>query len=419
MAGRRRILYIDLAAGVGGSVLSLYELVKGLDRGRYEPYVLLRASNPYVERFRGLGVEVHTLESGTPAEGSPQTRPWGADIDLVERVRRSCLVRGLRRNELGERLVHFVGFYARTYPRLRQEARKLTEIIRILRPDLVHLNDAVCVSRAGIMAARRVGVPAICHVRAMERRNHFDRWLSRSLVGLICISRAVEEHERRQGGRVEPRWVVYNGLDLAAFAWSDDGADTRAELGLGPGDRVVGCVGRLVAWKGQGVFLRALFRLKERFPALWGVIVGEAAKGDTTYVQELYELTRQLGLEGRVLFTGFRQDIPRLLRAMDVLVHASTAPEPFGRVLIEGMAAGTPVIGTNAGAVPEVIEDKVTGLLVPPGDEEALAEAIAWILDHPYEAQRMRLAARDAVALRFTTERYVRGIERVYEEILR
>jgi glycosyltransferase involved in cell wall biosynthesis len=104
---------------------------------------------------------------------------------------------------------------------------------------------------------------------------------------------------------------------------------------------------------------------------------------------------------------------------MDVLVHASTAPEPFGRVIIEGMAAGTPVVGTNAGAVPEIIEDKVTGLLVPPGDAGAMAEAIAWVLEHPQEAQAMRLAARRAVELRFTTERYVQGVERVYEEILR
>ena len=419
MADRRRILYVDLAAGVGGSVISLYELVKGLNRERYEPQVILRATNPYVERFRELGVTVRSL-----GEGLAGAAPSGALVreegegGVVARMRRSRLARGLKQSALGERLVHFVGFYVRAYPRLRREARELAEILRAVRPDLVHLNDAVCVSRAGIMAARRVGVPAICHVRAMEERNHYDRWLSRSLKGFICISQAVARHEARSGGRVRPCWVVYNGLDLADFAWGEDKARVRAELGFTAGE-LVGCVGRLVAWKGQDVFLRALARLKERYPALRGLVVGEPGANGARYAQELRELARRLGLEDRVLFTGFRRDIPRLLGAMDVLVHASTAPEPFGRVIIEGMAAGTPVVGTNAGAVPEIIEDKVTGLLVPPGDAGAMAEAIAWVLEHPQEAQAMRLAARRAVELRFTTERYVQGVERVYEEILR
>ena len=417
MAGPQRILYIDLAASVGGSVISLYELVKGLDRERYEPHVILRAANPYVTRFRELGVAVTTLgESGAPA-GDEERK-------LVARVRQAALAQRLKRSSLGERLVHLVGFYVRAYPRLRREAQELAEIMLAVQPDLVHLNDVICVSRAGIMAARKVGVPVVCHLRAMAERNYFDRWLSRSLRGFICISQAVERHERRLGGRVDPSWVVYNGLDLAEFDQFGDGARTRdgcrdVQLSIPIGDQMVGCVGRLVAWKGQRVFLRALARLRPRYPSLRGLIVGAPEADGAQYAQELMELTRQLGLEGEVTFAGFRQDISHLLRAMDVLVHASTAPEPFGRVIIEGMAAGAPVIGTNAGAVPEIIEDKVTGLLVPPGDEEAMAEAIAWVLDHPQERQAMCKAARCNVELKFTTAKYVQGVERVYEEILR
>jgi glycosyltransferase involved in cell wall biosynthesis len=411
MAGTQRVLYIDPAANVGGSVISLYQLIKGLNGGLYEPHVVLRASNPYASRFRELGVAVYIFGAGQPeAQGPART--------LVAGARHGRLARWLKRGSWGERLVHLIGFYVRAYPRLQREARELERILRVVRPRLVHLNDVLCVNRAGILAARRARVPAICHLRAMTERNHYDRWLSRSLRGFICISHAVERHERSQGGRVGPSWVVYNGLDPAEFAPEGDSQAVRAELGLAADTQVVGCVGRLVPWKGQRVFLRALARVAVGHPRLRALIVGAPEPGGEGYARELAELARTLGLGARVTFLGFRADVLRLLAAMDVLVHASTDPEPFGRVLIEGMAAGKVVIGTDAGAVPEIIEDGVTGMLVPVGDEGAMAQAIARALDHPQEGAALGGAARQAVERRFTTAQYVQGVQRVYKEIL-
>jgi glycosyltransferase involved in cell wall biosynthesis len=267
------------------------------------------------------------------------------------------------------------------------------------------------------MAARWARVPAICHLRAMAWRNHFDRWISRWLRGYICISQAVDAHQRKLGGRVAPSWVVYNGLDLAEFDAPADRAALRAEWGLSDDQEVVACVGRLVAWKGQRVLIEALARLATERPKLRGLIVGEAGSGDLDYAQELMLLARSLGIQDRVTFMGFREDIASLLHGVDVLAHTSISPEPFGRVIIEGMAAGAVVIGANAGAVPEIIQDGVTGLLVAPGSVEALAQAIVRVFDHPQEAQAMRQAARQAVEAQFTTARYVRGVEQVYEVI--
>ncbi len=176
-------------------------------------------------------------------------------------------------------------------------------------------------------------------------------------------------------------------------------------------------MGRLVAWKGQHVLIEALARLAPDRPRLRALIVGDAGSSDQGYAQELKDLARALGVEDRVILTGFRDDIASLLHGVDVLVHTSTLPEPFGRVIIEGMAAGAPVVGANAGAVPEIIQDGVNGLLTPPGDAWALAQAIARILDHPDDAQAMRQAARQAIETRFTTARYVSGVEHVYEVI--
>ena len=419
----KRILYVELAPAVGGSVISLYQLVKGLDRERYTPLVMMRAGNPYVERFRALDVPVATLgeaDRGDAVQSAQESAPlrW-------EGLRQSGLAGGLKRSAIGEGLVHLAGFYLRTWPELRREAQALGEQFEALaqgsgRPDLVHLNDVLCVSRAGIMAARRAGLPAICHLRAMAWRNHADRRLSHYLRGYICISQAVDAYQRRLGGRTSPSWIVYNGLDLAEFP--DDlprtAGEARRELGLCVDDQVVGCVGRLVAWKGQEVLLRALAELAPQFPRLRGLIVGAPERGGEGYVEQLQRLVASLGLEDRVVFTGFRRDVPRLLSALNILAHTSTAPEPFGRVLIEGMAAGVAVIGAAAGAVPEIITDGVNGRTVPPNDPRALAEALADALTHPAEWERWRRAARDAVAQRFTTEVYVQGVQRVYEEIL-
>ncbi len=403
-----RVLYVDLAPGVGGSVISLYQLLKGLDRRRYAPHVVLRAGNGYCQRFQELGVPVMTLGSSAPTEG-----------EAIQALRAGRLARWAKRSAWGERLVHGVGFYLRAYPTLRREAHELSALMQAVRPHLVHLNDVVCVSRAGIMAARAAGVPAICHLRAMAQRNHFDRRLSRSLRGFIAISEAVARHERALGGRVEPCWVVYNGVDLAEFAVADDPLALRAELGLAPEDQVVGCVGRLVAWKGQHILLRALAELAPARPRLRGLVVGAPEAQGQEYADALRALARELALEDRLIWTGFRQDIPRLLRAMDLLAHTSIAPEPFGRVLIEAMAAGTPVIASDAGAVPEIITHGATGLLVPPGQAAPLAQAIAWALDHPQERAAWQGAARRAVEERFSLAAYVEGVERVYEEMLK
>ncbi|MFH1085058.1 MAG: glycosyltransferase, partial [Chloroflexota bacterium] len=351
---RRRILYIDLAPGVGGSVISLYQVLKGLDRSRYEPHVILHAANRYAERLRALDIPVLTV-SGGAAAGVAAPAAWDG-------LRAGRLAAWLRRGALRARALHLVGFYLRQWPALRRTAAELAGLMRRVRPDLVHLNDVVCVSRAAIMAARRVGAPAICHLRAMDRRNHYDRWLSRYLRGYICISRAVDCHQRTLGGRVAPSWVVYNGLDVDAFVQDCDRVAARAEFGCGDDDLVVGCVGRLVAWKGQEVFLRAVAQVAPHYPRLCALLVGapetgEPEAGGDAYAQHLRALAAELGLAERVVFTGFRSDVARLLSGMDVMVHASTAPEPFGRVLIEAMAAGAAVIGTRAGAVPEIVID--------------------------------------------------------------
>jgi glycosyltransferase involved in cell wall biosynthesis len=407
----QRILYVDLAPAVGGSIISLYQLVKGLAGEPYEPHVVLRTGNPYQQRFRDLGVPVSTVG----AAGNPSR---ARDSAAVSAVRGARAVRWLKQSRVGREIVHRVGFYARQYPTVRREANEIGAIIRAWQPQLVHLNDILAVTRPAALAARRHGVPAICHLRAMDARTPYDRRLSRSLRGYICISRAVDAHQRSLGGRTDPAWIVYNGVDLAEIDQPVNVDALRSELGLCGDEQVVGSIGRLVAWKGQDVFVRALAALAPKRPQLRGLIVGAPDGPGDAYVRSLHALADSLGIAERVIWTGYRADVPRLLRALSVLVHSARDPEPFGRVLIEAMAAGVVTIGARAGAVPEIITDGVDGLTTPPGDVKALAAAIARALDDAVAAEAWRRAARSTVEQRFSLQAYVQSVTRVYQEIL-
>ena len=133
------------------------------------------------------------------------------------------------------------------------------------------------------------------------------------------------------------------------------------------------------------------------------------------YNNRVHSLVKSLNLENRIIFTGFRSDVPSLMRAMDVIVHASTTPEPFGLVIVEGMAAGKPVIATAAGGVLDIIEDGVNGLLVPIKDSGEMAKAILYLISNPGKAKEMGLAARRHVAQKFTIQHQITSMQNLYD----
>jgi len=293
----------------------------------------------------------------------------------------------------------------------------LRRLIAERRVDLVHTNGRIGTDREAILAAWLAGVPCLCHLRAFDSPHPFDRWLCRLIDQAIYISRAVEDNHLILGLPRERGRVVYNGLDLDEFRNLPDQATARAEWDLDAQAKVIGVIGRIEHWKGHHIFIRALARVLSEEPAVVGVIAGAPERYSQVYYTEIQNLAAQLGILEQVRFMGFQQGVSRLLPALDVVVHASLEPEPFGRVIIEGMAAGRPVVGTAAGAVPEIIDDGVTGRLVPPGDPDAMAEAILDLLRHPEVAAEMGRRARETVAARFSVEQYVAGVEAVYRAL--
>jgi glycosyltransferase involved in cell wall biosynthesis len=215
------------------------------------------------------------------------------------------------------------------------------------------------------------------------------------------------------GGRADRVRLVYCGFDLAAHPKANAMAakDLRGRFGLSDAP-VIGLFGRLNRWKGQHVLLRALAKL----PDVQAIIVGAALFDYDGYEAELRELAHSEGLADRVHFTGFVEDVPNIMAGVDVVVHASTHPEPFGRVVVEGMLAGRPVVATRGGGVDEIVSDGETGLLVPPDDPPALAAAILRLLSEPAFAERIAQSGLDTARKRFSIERACRDMAAVLNE---
>lgn len=215
------------------------------------------------------------------------------------------------------------------------------------------------------------------------------------------------------GGEADKVRIVYNGFDPAKARIYEPGAAARlrAELGLGP-QPLVGLFGRLSEWKGQHVFLDAIAAME----GVQAVIVGGALFGQEAYEARIREQASRLGLDGRVRFLGFRPDVPELMAAMDVVAHTSIVAEPFGRVVVEAMMCGRPVVATRGGGVTEIIRDGETGLLVPPGNASALAAAIGRILSQPALAERLARKGRKDVSQRFSLEETCRSVSALLTE---
>jgi glycosyltransferase involved in cell wall biosynthesis len=251
------------------------------------------------------------------------------------------------------------------------------------RHDVVYANSqkAFVLSAIAVAFARR---PLIWHLHDIITSVHFGAMQRRVQVALanFCASKVVVPSQAAavafiaEGGKANLVAVVPNGLDVLPEASSP--AQIRQELKL-PEGPLVGVFSRLAAWKGQHVVLQALAKA----PGVSCIIAGDALFGEQAYAAKLRQMVDDLHLGDRVQFLGQRSDVPRLMSAVDAVIHPSIDPEPFGRTLVEAMLAGVPVIATDAGAASDILEAGKAGTLVPPGDADALAEAINKIMSRP------------------------------------
>jgi glycosyltransferase involved in cell wall biosynthesis len=281
-----------------------------------------------------------------------------------------------------------------------------------------HLIDGGLV---GIAAARLTRTPLVIltrhHTQEIEMvgtRLHgwADRLLTWQADRVVVLSHAVKTHMvTREGAPADKIEVIYQGFDFDRLgATNEDRTRVRAELGL-DGSFVIGCVARFFRTKGHPYLLAAARQLAHDIPNLKVLLLGG---GDRSAIEAMIA---EQQLEGRVIFAGYRSDVPACMRAMDVVVHPSLT-EAFCQTVVEALAAGAPLVTTNVAAAPEVVTDGVNGLLVPPADPPAIAAAVMRLYRDSVAARRMADEGRRSVVERFTLERMVAGQLETYRRWL-
>jgi glycosyltransferase involved in cell wall biosynthesis len=248
-------------------------------------------------------------------------------------------------------------------------------------------------------------------------REHFNPWLVRFLIGLsrhsadyvVLNSQASLDAWLAVGGRERRVGIVHpmTREDIVAAQTRDAGKVAFYRMKFNPDNRpLIGMFGRISPWKGQDVFLRAI----QQLPQVRAVIVGGALFGEEKYEQRMRALAQELGVADRVTFAGHVDEVPAVMAACDVVAHCSTSPEPFGRVIVESMFAGTPVIATDAGGAREIVTHNETGQLTPMSDVNALARAISRYLEQPEWshalAQRAKAHAQEKFSAAAMTSRF-------------
>ncbi|SMC17676.1 Glycosyltransferase involved in cell wall bisynthesis [Desulfacinum hydrothermale DSM 13146] len=290
---------------------------------------------------------------------------------------------------------------------------QLHRIIRKTRPDLIHVHSRRGADWWGGMIACMLAVPAVVTRRVDNPENRHLAQIKYAFYDrIISISRAIYQVLEKAGVAASKLRCVKSCMipNPAVEAYSKP--FFLQEAGLPQDSRLIGTIAQLIPRKGHVFLLRAAQSVVRIHPEARFCLFGRGPM-----IHDLKELAARLGISENMRFFGFREDLPRILPNLDMVVHPATM-EGLGVCLLEASAAGIPIVASPAGGIPEIVQDGRNGFLVDPKDLEALSEKIVWILEHPLDAQRMGSQGRAIVREHFSPEAMVRGNISVYNELL-
>lgn len=396
---RLRVLYVDYSIGFGGAIKSL-----GLTLGKLagvEPLLLTTQKPDLVERWL------------------PQCRVWyfrrwvnyRSIAAVIEWADRHVRLRGVRWAVRKLIAVINVGTAIKN-------TAWLLWLLRREQVDLVHLNNGFVPAEA-LLATRISKVPCIVHLREFASAPLNDRLAPVDHVSrVIAVSDAVAKGLADLGFDPERITTIHDPVDIDRVTRSAcDRARIRAHLGISDEDLAIGIFGRVVRWKGQHIFVEAAIAAMRANPRVRAVIVGDESDGQKRYFDGIRQMIAESGLADRFILTGYVTDVEAYYHAMDIVVHASIEPEPFGMVVPEAMTAGRAVIAVKVGGPAEVISDGLTGILVRPGDCGALTKAMELLLhDSPRRADIGSSAAHEA-RYRFSLTKNAAAVAAVYKTL--
>ena len=381
---KSNILYLDSGSGIGGGQRSLLLLLNLLDKERFTPFVGCLGDSPFAAEVEKTDASVVPLSLPAAHNKTDKVRRFTLN-DLLEDFRQLRVIRQLHRT-------------------VKQHAI-----------DLIHANS-LSVALLGGIVARINRIPILMHKRYATSYGILDRLCERLLHRVILVSEATRWNFASEAKQT----LIYNGVDLDAFQASPEEVEIlRTELFGDTSDAslLVGVVTRITPEKGIHFLIRAMAELKGKIPIRLLIVGGPYFQKDVDYMEELKQEVADLGVEDSVIFTGFLSDTRVVTSLLDVMLVPSIIPEACPRTIIEAMAVGTPVVATPLGGSKELVTPE-TGILVPPEDASAIAEAIATLATDQERLTAMGKAARARAVQLFSSKKNTALTEAVYAELL-
>lgn len=392
-----KIVFMNPVGVIGGAEKALLTFMTALlkEPQPLEIYLIVGTEGLLVEQAQKLGVQVTVLKL-------PQAFNQLGD-SAFKQGNRVIAISLLALRSLG------------ILPSLIQYIKKLKQILKQIQPDLIHSNGIK--THLLTILTKPKTVPLIWHIHdfygSRPLMAKLLRWTSDRAQFGIAISQAVAEDAKATLPNL-PIQVIYNAIDINHFIPSESPPHFPLRIGL---------VATFARWKGHDVFLAAIAELAKNYPELAAefYIVGGAiyeTQGSQFSQSELQEQALQLNIADRVHFLGFQQNIVEIYQWLDIVVHASTEPEPFGLAIIEAMACGKAVIVSQAGGAAELFTPNEDAIGVPPQDFVALADAIANLLNQPKKRKLLAEKARFTVTQRFNYQRLGQQLMNIYQLVL-
>jgi glycosyltransferase involved in cell wall biosynthesis len=369
-------------------------------------------------------------------------KPGGAElclIDIAKPYRESCLVglfadgsfkNLLQQHQIPVQVLTNSQIQVRKESNLAQGLGSITQLLPLILKvakiareyNIIYANTQKALV-VGALASFLSGRPLVYHLHDILSAAHFSKTNRLIAVNLankfaslvIANSLASKDAFIAAGGNSKITEIVYNGFDSQLYQTSQIEVDKlREELGI-TDKFVVGHFSRLSPWKGQHILIDALVKSPPQVTAL---LVGDALFGEQDYVKELHQQVSTLGLENRVKFLGFRDDIAQLMAACNLIAHTSTAPEPFGRVIVEAMLSAKPVIAAQAGGAIELVTSGIDGFLVTPGESTELAQVITNCVQNPEITSKLAITAQENATKRFDVAIINQQIAQLLNQVL-
>ncbi len=400
----KNILYVENGIGYGGAIICLRHLVRHLDRSRFKSLVVTGRTGP---QYREIAQEAG----------------WKHIPDRYINV--VSMRRRLKQLSWPQRIPGLTGLLNQLLARADDVFNFLPFFLHLLwvawrfKADLIHVNNEPLCNRAALLVGKLLSIPTVCHVRGDPVSSRLIKWTYTLPTHFISVSHWVAK-SMREKLQVPPEKisVIYDGIALEKLNLKADGNEFRRQHHIPVDVYAVGLVGLLIPWKGQVLFLDAAKLLRDKIPGLKMVIVGGTPDDCVSYEEMLRQRVIQEQLEDIIIFTGHVTQMEQVYNGLNVVVSASTSPEPLGTVVIECMAMGRPLIGPNHGGAAEMMEHGKTGLLFTPKDAASLAMEIERFYRDKQLSLQLGYNARVHALATFAISSHTDKIQTLYDSIL-